>query len=262
MIFTTRSFPGPMLRLMRSFGAMVVAAPSSPDRWALNRLVCEQWGFLPVSNLANPPIGSHPVAVEGCKTIAYELVEDLGGSAPDIVVIPVAYGDSLSGIFRGFRDLAESGVIERVPRLVAAEAYPSLSTALRESAPIPPDVGGTGSLASSVATPQGTFQSLRAIRESGGTAVAVSNDEVSRARTDLREREGLLVEFSSALPFAAARKLAADGGLSPDESVVALITSSGLKDPESMNEYGELPLAEPTLESLRRVLDEEYEFAA
>jgi threonine synthase len=70
------------------------------------------------------------------------------------------------------------------------------------------------------------------------------------------------VEFSSALAFAAAGKLAAAEELSPDECVVALITSSGLKDPESMNEYGEVPLAEPTLESLVRVLDEEYQFAA
>ena len=137
IVFTTRSFPGPMLRFMRSFGALVVAAPSAPERWTLNRLVSDQWGFLPVSNLSNPPLGSHPVAIEGCKTIAYELVEDLGGAAPDVVIIPVAYGDSISGIYRGFRDLVEAGVLERLPRLVAAEAYPSLSTALRENAGAP-----------------------------------------------------------------------------------------------------------------------------
>jgi threonine synthase len=261
IVFTTRSFPGPMLRFMRSFGAMVVAAPSAPERWTLNRIVCEQWGFMPVSNLSNPPIGSHPVAIEGCKTIAYEIVEDLSGSPPDVVVIPVAYGDALAGIYRGFQDLVQAGVIERIPRLVAAEAYPSLSTALRENLSIPPAVAGSGSLASSAATPQGTFQALRSIRGSGGTAVTVSNEEVSRARTELREREGLLVEFSSAMPFAAAQKLAAAGELSPDDVVVALITSSGLKDPESMSDDGELPLAEPTLESLMRVLDEEYQFA-
>jgi threonine synthase len=262
IVFTTRSFPGPMVRFMRSFGAMVVAAPSAPERWTLNRLVSDRWGFLPVSNLSNPPLGSHPVAIEGCKTIAYELVEDLGGVAPDVVIIPVAYGDSISGIYRGFSDLVEAGVIERLPCLVAAEAYPSLTTALREDTELPPAVEGSGSDASSVATPQGTFQALRAIRESGGTAVAVSNEDVHSARTQLREREGLLVEFSSALPFAAARKLTAEGGLSGDECVVALITSSGLKDPESMFEVDELPLAEPTLESLSRVLEEEYEFAA
>ena len=262
IVFTTRSFPGPMLRLMRSYGAMVVAAPTGPDRWVLNRAVVEEWGFMPVSNLMNPPIGSHPVAIEGCKTIAYELVEDLGGEAPDVVVIPAAYGDSLSGIFRGFEDLVAAGRLDRLPRLVAVEAYPSLTRALAEDAATPPAVEGAGSLASSVATPQGTFQSLRALRASGGLAVAVSNEETERARTELREREGLLVEFSSALPFAAARKLAAEGHLSGAECVVALITSSGLKDPESMFEVDELPLAEPTLESLSRVLAEEYEFAA
>jgi threonine synthase len=262
IVFTTRSFPGPMLRFMRSFGAMVVATPTAPDRWTLNREVCDEWGFMPMSNLTNPPTGSHPVAIEGCKTIAYELVEDLDGTVPDVVVIPVCYGDSLTGIFRGFRDLEAAGVIDRIPRLVAAEAYPSLTRALREGAPTAPAVDGSGSLASSVASPQGTFQSLRAIRESGGTAVAVSNEEIFRARTELREGEGLLVEFSSALAFAAARKLAAAGELSADERVVVVITSSGLKDPESMNDHGELPETEPTLSSLKHVLEREYRFAA
>jgi threonine synthase len=262
IVFTTRSFPGPMLRFMRSFGAMVVATPTATDRWTLNRRVSEEWGFMPVSNLMSPTVGSHPVGIEGCKTIAYELVEDLGGRVPDVVVIPVAYGDSLTGIFRGFRDLVDAGVTDRIPRLVAVEAYPTLTQALSENAPTPPAVEGSGSLASSVATPQGTFQALRALRESGGTAVVVSNEEVQRARTELREREGLLVEFSSAMPLAAARKLAAAGALSADECVVMLITSSGLKDPEEMNDHGEVPQAEPTLASLAEVLRKEYQFVA
>ncbi len=262
IVFTTVSLPGPMLRFMRSFGAMVVATSTATDRWVLNRAVAREWGFMPVSNLMNPPIGSHPIAVEGCKTIAYELVEDLGGEAPEAVVIPAAYGDSTSGIYRGFCDLLEAGVIDRLPRIVAVEAYPSLTRAMRENAPTPPVVEGQGSLALSVATPQGTFQSLRALRATGGTAVAVSNEETERARTELREREGLLVEFSSAMPLAAARRLVADGTLSPDDRVVLLITSSGLKDPEEMNDYGEVPDARPTLASLAEVLGKEYGFAA
>jgi threonine synthase len=251
-----------MLRFMRSFGAMVVATPTAPDRWTLNRMVSDEWGFMPVSNLMNPPIGSHPVGIEGCKTIAYELVEDLGGEVPDVVVIPVAYGDSITGIFRGFRDLVEAGATDRIPRLVAVETYPSLTRALSEDAATPPAVDGSGSLASSVATPQGTYQSLRALRESGGAAVAVTNEEIERARTDMREREGLLVEFSSAMPLAGARKLAADGVLSADERVVLLITSSGLKDPDEMNDHGEVPGAEPTMASLADVLRKEYGFVA
>ena len=261
IVFTTRSFPGPMLRFMQSFGAMVVCTPTATDRWVLNRAVSAEWGFMPVSNLMSPPIGSHPVAIEGCKTIAYELVDDLGG-APDVVVIPAAYGDSTTGIHRGFRDLLEAGAIGRLPRIVAVEAYPSLTQALRDDAPTPPAVEGSGSLASSVATPQGTYQSLRAIRESSGTAVAVSNEETERARTDLREREGLLVEFSAAMPLAAVRKLAEAGEVSPDDRVVMLVTSTGLKDPEEMNDHGEAPDVEPTLESLSDALGREYGFVA
>jgi threonine synthase len=202
------------------------------------------------------------VAIEGCKTIAYELVEDLGGETPDVVVIPAAYGDSLSGIFRGFEDLVAAGRLDRVPRLVAVEAYPSLTRALAEDAATPPAVEGAGSLASSVATPQGTYQSLRALRASGGLAVAVSNEETERARTELREREGLLVEFSSAMPLAAVRKLVADGVLSERERVVLLVTSTGLKDPDEMNEHGQVADVQPTLASLESVLEKEYGFAA
>ena len=261
IVFTTRSFPGPMLRFMQSFGAMVVCTPTATDRWVLNRAVSKEWGFMPLSNLMSPPVGSHPVAIEGCKTIAYELVEDLGGHAPDVVVIPAAYGDSTAGIHRGFRDLVEAGVTDRLPRIVVAETYPSLTRALAEDSPTPPAVDGSGSLASSVATPQGTFQALRAVRESGGTAVVVSNDEIERARTALREREGLLVEFSSAMPLAAVKKLLATGEVSSAERIVMLVTSTGLKDPEEMNDHGEAPDVQPTIESLANVLEKEYGFA-
>ncbi|MHB1243446.1 MAG: threonine synthase [Gaiellaceae bacterium] len=262
VVFTTRAFPGTMQRFMRSFGAMVVAVPEAPDRWTLNRAVAEHWGWLPVSNVADPPVGSHPAGVEGCKTIAYEIAESLAWHAPDAVVVPVAYGDSLSGLYRGFGELAAAGRIDRVPRLVAVEAYPSLSETLATGAAGPVRVDGSGSLAYSVATPRGTFQALRAIRESNGTAVAVSNEEALRAQRELREREGLLVELSAAMPLAGVRKLLGRGVLEAGARVVLLITSSGLKDLEVTDVGGELPLTEPTLDALARLLEASYGYAA
>jgi threonine synthase len=262
LVLTTAAFPGTMQRFMRSFGAMVVAAPTAADRWTLARAVAREWGWVAVSNVADPPVGSHPAGVEGCKTIAYEIVEDLGWTPPDVVVVPVAYGDSLSGIHRGFRELREAGLIERVPRLVAVEAYPSLSRTLADAAGGPVRVEASGSQAFSVATQQGTFQALRAIRETGGTAVAVGDEEALRAQRDLREREGLLVELSAAMPLAAARRLASAGWLAPGERVVLLVTSGGLKDLEVTDRRGELPAAEPDLSALTRVLERSYGFAA
>lgn len=262
VVFTTRAFPGGMQRFMRSFGAMVVAAPTGPDRWVLNRAVAREWGWLPVSNTADPPVGSHPAGVEGCKTIAYEIAQDLGWEAPDAVVIPVAYGDSVSGIHRGFKELLALGLIDRLPRLIAAETYPSLSGALEGGTPGPLQTDGSGSIAYSVATQRGTYQALRALRESEGAAVAVPDAEIHEAHRLLREREGLFVEFSSAMPLAAARRLAASGELGAGERVVLLVTSSGVKDSELTAPGDELPLSEPDLGSLRALLKERFGFAA
>jgi threonine synthase len=262
IIFTTRSFPGTMQRFMRAYGAMVVAAPTGPDRWVLNRAVAREWGWLPLSNVADPPVGSHASGVEGHKTIAFEIAQDLGWQAPDAVVVPVAYGDAMAGLYRGFLELQQGGIIARLPRLIAAEAYPSLSGALAAQAEGPVAATGQESRAFSVATPRSTYQALQAIRATAGTAVAVPDQATLRWHRELREREGLFVEFSSAMPLAAAEQLRANTSFGPGDRVVALVTSSGLKDPEVTLAADELPLVQPDLSDLARVLDQAYGFQA
>jgi threonine synthase len=261
IIFTTRGFPGTMQRFMRAYGAMVVAVPEAADRWTLNRAVAEQWGWLPLSNVADPPVGSHPAGVEGHKTIAYELALDLEWDAPDAVIVPVAYGDALAGLHRGFDELHAAGIIKRRPRLIAVEAYPSLTSALVTASAGPVLADGSGSQAFSVATRRSTYQALQAVRATGGTAVVVPDEETRRWHTALREREGLFVEFSSAMPVAAAARLCRDGLLAPTDRVVVLLTSGGLKDPEITLPDQQLPLVEPNLAALERLLAEHYGYA-
>lgn len=255
IVLTTPSFPGAMQRFMRAYGAIVAALPTAVDRWTLNRAVTTEWGWLPLSNAFSPPVGSHPVAVEGCKTIAYEIARDLDWEAPDWVVVPVAYGDGLSGIHRGFRELVAAGVIRREPRLAAIEVHPSLSSALESGTdgPLPVEAAGS-SRAQSVATPQGTYQALRALRESEGAAAAVSDDEVAVAHRSLRHREGLFAEFSSALPLAGVRRLRAEGRVTPQDRVVMVITSAGLKDSEVTADAGDTAVIEPSLEALEPMM--------
>lgn len=262
VIFTTRAFSGAMQRFMRSYGAMVVATPTGPDRWTLNRAIAREWGWLPISNVTNPPVGSHPIGIEGYKTIAYEIAQDLGWEAPDAVVIPAGYGDSMAGIWRGFQELHALKLIPKVPRMIAAESYGSLRRTLETGEEGPVETGGSGSAASSVAVPRGTYQALRAIRASGGAAVPVSDEEARAARRELATQEGLLVELSSALPLAAARALAAAGELRREERVVLLVTSSGVKDLETEAPDGELPLVEPDLAHLRAALREHFGYDA
>ena len=262
LILTTKSFPAAMRGLMTSYGAMVVATESPRDRWTLNRAVAKEWGWLPLSNMADPPVGSHPVASEGHKTIAFEIAQSLSWHVPDAVIVPVAYGDALAGIHRGFRELRELGMCGREPRLVAAEAYGSLSLALADGAESPVATDGTGSLAYSAAAPLSTYQALAALRENDGHATVVGNDEALAAQGRLARSEGIFVEISSALTLAAAIKLAADGVLKPEDRVVLLITSGGLKDLGVGRVESEIPIVSPDLADLGSALDKHFGFRA
>src|SRR5438128_5489651 len=182
LILTTKAFPAPMRGLMTSYGAMVVATESPRDRWTLNRAVASEWGWLPLSNMADPPVGSHPVAVEAYKTLAFEIAQSLSWQVPEAVIAPVAYGDGLAGMWRGFRELRELGITDREPQMIAAEAYGSLEQALARGLESPVPTGGTGSLAYSAGAPQSTYQALAALRESKGAAVTLDNEELIAAQ--------------------------------------------------------------------------------
>jgi threonine synthase len=260
LILTTPAFPVTMRRLMTSYGAMVVATESARQRWTLNRAVAKEWGWLPLSNMADPPVGSHPVASEGYKTIAFEIAQALRWQAPDAVIVPVAYGDAIAALRRGFVELRELGLCEREPRLIAAEVYGSLTMALASGGESPILTDGTGSLAFSAAAPLSTYQALAAVRDTNGRAVVVDGEEALAAQRRLSSSEGLLVELSAALTVAAAQKLAAEGALTPDDRVVLLITSGGLKDVGLGRPEPEIPLIEPTLRDLGSALERHFGF--
>src|SRR5256885_12575792 len=116
LILTTKAFPAPMRDLMTSYGGMVVATETPRDRWTLNRAVASEGGGLPLSNMADPPVGSHPVAVEAYKTLAFEIAQSLTWQVPDAVIAPVAYGDGLAGVWRRVRELRELGITGPEPR--------------------------------------------------------------------------------------------------------------------------------------------------
>jgi threonine synthase len=213
----------------------------------------ERHGWFPVQNFLSPPVGANPFALEGCKTIAYELCEQLGWRAPDAVVFPITNGDSLVGTWRGFRDLYELGLIHAVPRLYGAEVFGpvarTLAENLDEAATVDP---GRSSIAISAASRTTAYQVLRAIRDTGGTSVAVvDDDEILAAQRELARTEGIFAEASSVLPLAVLDRLP----IGRDEHVVVVSTSGGLKDFDlTIGEPREIPLVDPTEEALAAAL--------
>jgi threonine synthase len=237
VILTLASVPATMKTFIQAYGAHLVAAPSIDER---NRLILEgieRYGWYPASNVMFPPIGSNPFGVDGYKSIAYELWWQLEGRVPDWIVVPVAYGDCLAGIWRGFQDLLRLSLIERAPRVVGAEVFGPLESAVSSGGEVMGPVPVEKTRAFSIGGPYTTYQALTAIRESDGLACPVLEEELVNAQLQIGREEGLYVEAASAVGVAAVRKLAAQGRLRADDVVVSIVTSSGLKDPAETAEF-------------------------
>ena len=261
--FTLASVPDAMKTLMQAYGAAVVACPTSEARWRLMRQGVERLGWYPTSGYAMPPVGSTPWGVEGYKTIAYEIAEDLGWTAPDVVSVPAAYSDGLAGIWKGFAELAELGLVKHAPRMVAAEPFGPLTHALERGLDAPEAVEAPRpSVAFSIGSRYGTWQGLDALRRSGGLGAALTDEGILEAQRLLARDEGLFVEPSAAAAVTAVMQLAARKALDPEATIAVVLTSSGLKDPGATRAWlPEVPAAGDDFDAVLTTLREHYGLA-
>lgn len=233
VMFTTRKFPLAMKTQMAVYGTYLLAAPTMQDRWSLMETGVDELGWFPVTVYGYPFFGSNCYGIEGYKTIGYEIIDQLDG-VPDHIVFPVGAGDAFSGAYKAIAEYRRAGVIDHLPVMHAAEVYGPLEQALGRGADVvEPVEAPQPTVAVSVGSTLSTYQALDVLRRTGGAARSASNDEMLRAQRDLGALEGIWVETSSALSVAALPRLVADGAVDPDSVVVAVLTSDGLKDPET-----------------------------
>jgi threonine synthase len=173
----------------------------------------------------------NPYRIEGQKTAAFEVYEQLG-RVPDYLVLPVGNAGNISAIWKGFKELRDWGLADTSPKLVGvqAEGASPLAEAFekRREKIKPWKSPQTVASAIRIGSPVSWKKALRAIRESGGRAMTVSDAEILRARRELATMEGTFVENASASPLAGLRKL--KGEIDEDATVVCVLTGHGLKD--------------------------------
>ena len=210
------------------FRPRVVAVRGNYDD--VNRL-CTQiadrlgWGF------AN--INLRAYYAEGAKTMGFEIAEQLGWRFPQHIVSPVAGGTLLPRIARGLREFKEIGLVEgELPRIHAAQAAGCAPVvhALRDGVEFPEPVK-PNTIAKSIAigNPADGFQVVRTVRDTGGSGVASSDEEIVAAMQLLAEDEGIFTEPAGGATLAGAVSLIRDGRIAADESVVVVITGNGYK---------------------------------
>lgn len=177
--------------------------------------------------------------LQGTKSLAYELWEDLGFRAPDNVILPVGAGSSLLGCWLGFRELLAAGQIARLPRLFAAQPLncSPVDASFRAGTdlPVPRAVAPTIAEGTAIARPLRLAQMIAALRQSDGGTVAIPEAEIARALEQLCAR-GLFAEPTSATAAAAYTALLAEGRIAPGEATAVVLTGTGLKAAATVSE--------------------------
>lgn len=258
VIFTAPSSPQIMKTMMQSYGAKVFELETGAQRTTLVEACVRSLGWFPLTGFGPGSKGSNSYALDGYKSIAFEIFRDLG-DVPDKVILPTAGGDALVGILKGFRDLLGLGLIDRLPAMIAVEPFGPLTHSVETGSQVPLPVQRGKTIAVSVATDVGTFQALQALYDSHGFGTVVGDAAMLDMQQRLASTDGLFVEPTSAMGIAAAADLLQRGKLGRDEKIVVVLTSAGLKEPDSAAAIlPRVETIEPSLSSLRNGLATNY----
>ena len=226
-IFAPASAPAAKLQQISVYGATTHLIEG--DRQAVTEAAI---GFAERNSLVYASHNLSPFFTEGTKSFAYELVEQSRGNLPRHIVIPVGNGSLLIGAHTGFTELKQAGHISAIPKLYAVQAravMPLAAAFAGENHP-PPPAGSTIAGGIAVVNPPRLRQCLYTLRDTGGSAIAVEDEDIIRWHRTLAMEEGIFVEPTSAAALAGAEVLVQNGTIPPNESVVAVATGFGLKD--------------------------------
>lgn len=227
-IFVPKSIPRAKLAQLRAYNADVILVDGSYDR-AFDMCMREA----PENNWYNRNTAINPYLAEGKKTGALEICEQLNWQAPDVVIVPVGDGCIISGVWKGFKDFYDLGFIDSLPHLIGVQAEGSapLVKAFREGRN-EAESQTVSTIADSIAVgyPRDQVKALRAVHQSGGTFLAVSDGEILAAQKKLSTGSGVFVEPAAAASFAGLLKLRQEDKVRADQTIVTLLTGSGLKD--------------------------------
>ena len=251
VIFVPASAPVAKLTQIVMYGARLVPVKGIYDQaFDLSIKATELFGYY------NRNTAYNPLTVEGKKTVSFELYEQLNCRLPDRIFVPTGDGVVLSGVYKGFEDLLNLGIIDRMPVIVAVQAEESpnlvdnLSTEKFKSR-------SSTTLADSISVdvPGNFYMSKGFLEQYDGEWIKVSDEEIIRASVYLSRNTGIFAEPAAAAAYAGMMKYAEKEMIPAGSRNVVLLTGSGLKDLQSVKSLIRFPEAiEPETEELKRVL--------
>jgi len=225
------------LTQMMMYGARVIPVDGTyDDAYELSIKATEQLGFY------NRNTAFNPLTIEGKKTVSFEIYSQLGGNLPDRIFVPVGDGVILSGVYKGFEDLVELGIISKMPIIVAVQAEGS-NNLVRNLGEAHFNYQNSKTIADSISVdiPRNFRMAAGFLSKYAGESVSVSDEQILDASVDLSRKHGLFTEPASAAAFAGIFKYLAMNKIPQHTTNVVLLTGSGLKDLQSVRSRVELP---------------------
>jgi threonine synthase len=261
VVFVPASAPVAKLTQMLAFGAKVLAVRGNyDDAYDLCLAASDEFGWF------NRSTGYNAFTREGKKTCAYEIWLDMGGQVPDRVVVSTGDGNTLSAIWKGWCDLKAVGLIHRLPKIDCVQSKNSSAisdTVLHvrrrddqnmdwSTVEVREVAASTIADSISVDRPPDGLAAVKAILQSGGEAVTVSDHEILDAIPEVARMTGVFPEPAAAAPWAGLKKMLLEQRVDKDETVVCIVSGSGLKDiSNARTTVGEPILIEPSLKAVR-----------
>jgi threonine synthase len=248
IIFVPESAPRAKLVQMVLYGARVIPVKGSyDDAFRLSLEYTASKGGL------NRNTAYHPLTIEGKKTVGLEIYEQNRFKAPDVILVPVGDGVIISGVFKAFCDLKAAGLISKLPRLVCVQAERSAAIHHYIRCGKYQDARRPDTIADSISVsiPSNAHLARKAVLDSRGFSVTVTDQEILRGQKLLAEKAGVFAEPAAAATVAALKKLRGSELLGRKEQIVLLITGHGLKDVEAAMKSIRIPASiEPTIDAL------------
>ncbi len=226
-IFVPSRAPKGKVAQLMTFGATVISVQGSyEETFELSKQAIARWGWYNRNAAINPYLS------EGKKTVALEIAEQLHWRMPDYLAISVGDGCTIAGVWKGFKDLYAIGFIDKLPRLISAQAegcHP-INRAIATGEDWYPMEENTLADSIAVGVPRNADKALRAIRESNGLVVNVTDEEIMAAQKLVGQTTGVFGEPAGVTGAAGLKKLCQQGVIGGDDTVVSVITGNGLKD--------------------------------
>lgn len=252
-IFIPQRAPKAKVVQLLIYGATVIQVEGTyKDAFDLSMMASEKWGWY------NRNCAINPYLVEGKKTAGLEICEQLSWNLPDFVFISIGDGCTIAGVWKGIKECFKLGLITKLPKMIGvqAEGCQPIKTAWEKNSSVEPVEARTIADSIAVAVPRNPVKAIRAIRESNGMIIAVSDDEILSAMRIQGSKTGIFGEPAAVASFAGLIKASREKILGEHHSAIVINTGNGLKDIDSAHKAtGEPIRIPPDISSLEKFID-------